>query len=185
MSHDLDPPKGSQGPGKSPALSGKSSLVKYFNLASKISFWFSKIFNCRYHQISTQRREEYVDYLIQCRCHPQWGNNNRSQGSQGFHSRHPSSPKSGHAAQLPLSVTCAHCAGKGWDVTWWWHTWRLQKMKDMLRNWIQSYPYPETNSREKPLKIGRIHAPKGKFIFQPLIFRGELLVSGRVNLQKR
>ncbi len=36
---------------------------------------------------------------------------------------------------------------------------------------------PKTNSL--PLKIGR--APKGNYTFQPLTFRGELLVSGRVS----
>jgi len=36
------------------------------------------------------------------------------------------------------------------DVAWWWHTWWLQKMRDMLRNWIQSCP-PQ---QQKPLKIG-------------------------------
>ena len=41
---------------------------------------------------------------------------------------------------------------------------------------------PETNSEWKPLKIGR--APKGDFIFQPSIFRCELLVSGRVKIYK-
>ena len=40
---------------------------------------------------------------------------------------------------------------------------------------IHIYTLPETNS--SPLKMGH---PKSKFIFQPLIFRGELLVSGSV-----
>ena len=45
----------------------------------------------------------------------------------------------------------------------------------------KSYAVPETDS-EWPLKIGR--APKGNvFIFQPSIFRGELLVFGGVTLK--
>ena len=43
--------------------------------------------------------------------------------------------------------------------------------------WIY-YEYPSWNWQQTPLKIGR--APKGDFIFQPSIFRCDLLVSGSV-----
>ena len=68
--------------------------------------------------------------------------------------------------------------GRSKDITWYLPPWGGgEDLLSLCFNWYLGFVYPGWLSNSSPLKIG---LPNRKVVFQPSIFRGELLVSGRV-----
>ena len=164
VSHDLGPQKVAKGQANL-VISAKSRLVKYCTLASKISFW-----------LTTQREEILIT----------WSNTDvkqrgTSQASKWLTLKIIMTSKVRRCSRTSARLYMRSLRRQGiGDVAWWWHTWWLQKMKVCFGiEFNRALPETAKASENRPF------GPKGKFIFQPLIFRDQLLVSGRVNLQKQ